>query len=102
MWRRFATFGLQKAKYLCPYKSRKVLSQALQFQTLTAQSPVGYVKHRLLRNADAPAPGGDLALLHARDQNRCEACVADVRELALPPDVLVAGREVHPRRGCQT
>jgi len=47
MWRRFATFGLQKAKYLCPYKSRKVLSQALQFQTLTAQSPVGYVKHRL-------------------------------------------------------
>jgi len=47
MWRRFATFALQKAKYLCPYKSRKVLSQALQFQTLTAQSPVGYVKHRL-------------------------------------------------------
>ena len=49
MWRRFATFALQKAKYLCPYKSRKVLSQALQFQTLTAQSPVGYVKHRLER-----------------------------------------------------
>ena len=24
-----------------------------------------------------------------------------LRELALPPDVLVAGREVHPRRGCQ-
>ena len=47
MLRRFATFGLQQAKYLCPYKSRKVLSQALQFQTLTAQSPVGYVKHRL-------------------------------------------------------
>ena len=56
----------------------------------------------LLRNANAPVAGGDLALLHARDQKRREACVADVRELALPPDVLVASREVHPRRGCQT
>ena len=62
----------------------------------------GVVEYVLLRNADAPAAGGDLALLHARDQKRREACVADVRELALPPDVLVAGREVHPRRGCQT
>ena len=39
---------------------------------------------------------------HARGQKRREACVADVRELALPPDVLVAGRGVHPRRGRQT
>ena len=38
------------------------------------------------------AAGGDLALLDARGQKRREACVADVRELALPPDVLVAGR----------
>lgn len=60
------------------------------------------VEHVLLRNADPPAAGGDLALLHAGDQKRREACVADVRELALPPDVLVAGREVHPRCGCQT
>src|SRR4051812_6560370 len=49
-----------------------------------------------------PAAGGDLALLHSGDQKRREACVADVRKLALPPDVLVAGRELHPRRGCQT
>src|SRR5262245_1361079 len=62
----------------------------------------GVVEHVLLRNADPPAAGGDLALLHARDQMRREACVTDVRELALPPDVLVAGREFHPRRGCQT
>jgi pimeloyl-ACP methyl ester carboxylesterase len=39
-------------------------------------------------------------LLRTRDQKRREACVADVRELAIPPDVLVAGRKVHPRRGC--
>jgi len=57
MLRRFATFGLQQAKYLCPYKSRKVLSQALQFQTLTAQSPVGYVKHRLAASTGHFFPG---------------------------------------------
>ena len=67
-----------------------------------ARGRAGVVEHLLLRNADAPAAGGDLALLHARDQKRRQGCVADVRELALPPDVLVAGREVHPRRGCQT
>src|SRR5262249_19031338 len=67
-----------------------------------ARGRAGVVEHVLLRNADAPAAGGDLALLHARDQKRREACVADVRELALPPDVLVAGRELYPRRGCQT
>src|SRR5262249_15271550 len=67
-----------------------------------ARGRAGVVEHVLLRNADAPAAGGDLALLHARDQKRREACVADVRELAVPPDVLVAGREVRPRRGCQT
>ena len=63
MWRRFATFALQKAKYLCPYKSRKVLSQALQFQTLTAQSPVGYVKHRL--------EGDGVKLNHHRALDSC-------------------------------
>src|SRR6516164_8938009 len=67
-----------------------------------ARGRAGVVEHVLLRNADAPAAGGDLALLHARDQKRREACVADVRQLALPPDVLVAGRELYPRRGCQT
>jgi hypothetical protein len=67
-----------------------------------ARGRAGVVEHVLLRNADAPATGGDLALLHARDQKRREACVTDVRELTLPPDVLVAGWEVHPRRGCQT
>src|SRR5262244_890483 len=65
-----------------------------------ARGRAGVVEHVLLRNADASAAGGDLALLHARDQKRRETCVADVQELALPPDVLVAGREVHPRRGC--
>src|SRR5215831_11733419 len=63
----------------------------------SARGRAGVVEHVLLRNADAPAAGGDLALLHARDQKRREACVADVRELALPPDVLVAGRELYPR-----
>src|SRR5262245_27063990 len=64
--------------------------------------PAGLVEHVLLRDADAAAAGGDLALLHARGQERREACVAAVRQLDLPPDVLVAGGEVHPRRGCQT
>src|SRR5262249_47858390 len=41
----------------------------------------GVVEHVLLRNADATPAGGDLALLHARDQKRREACIADVREL---------------------
>src|SRR5262249_28395617 len=67
-----------------------------------ARGRAGVVEHVLLRNADAPAAGGDLALLDARDQKRREACVSDVRELALPPDVLVAGRKLHPRRGCET
>src|SRR5262249_4644737 len=62
----------------------------------------GAAEHLLLRNADAPAAGGDLALLDARDPKRGAARGAAVRELALPPDVLVAGRELHPRRGCQT
>src|SRR4029453_13781948 len=43
----------------------------------------GVVEHVLLRDADAPAAGGDLALLHARGQKRREACVADVRELEI-------------------
>jgi pimeloyl-ACP methyl ester carboxylesterase len=57
-----------------------------------ARGRAGVVEHVLLRNADAPASGGDLALLHARGQKRRAAGVAAVRELALPPDVLVAGR----------
>ena len=87
MWRRFATFALQKAKYLCPYKSRKVLSQALQFQTLTAQSPVGYVTHRL----------GWIEGSKMRTEIRWAADDADryrrySEELvALAPDVILAG-----------
>ena len=41
-----------------------------------ARGRAGVVEHVLLRNADAPAAGGDLALLHTRDQKRREACVA--------------------------
>jgi pimeloyl-ACP methyl ester carboxylesterase len=52
-----------------------------------------------LRNANAPAAGGDLALRHARNQKHREACVPDVRQLGLPSNVSVAGREVLPRRG---
>ena len=67
-----------------------------------ARGRAGVVEHVLLRNADAPASGGDLALLHARGQKHRATGVAAVRELALPPDVLVAGRGVHPGRGCPT
>src|SRR5262249_50716317 len=67
-----------------------------------ARGRVGVVEHVLLRNADASASGGDLALLHARGQKHRPAGVAAVRELALPPDVLVAGRRLHPGRGYQT
>jgi hypothetical protein len=87
-------FGMSRARM-------QPLTDGTRGSSRPISTRVGCREHVLLRNADAPAARGDLALLHARDQKRREAYVAVVRELALPPDVLVAGREVHSRRGCQ-
>src|SRR5262249_33146894 len=90
-------WGLSK-----PYSSR---TTPRAHRPLTGHWPspsewrAGVAKNLLLRNANAPGTGGDLALRHARDQKRREACGPDVRQVDLPSHVSMAGRKVLPRRG---